>query len=383
MLDHVTRNHRYNLKNGVNQMSDNLRELENRLKQIKSDTLLEIESVKLGLDYARDRYFEIEQRITNERINRLERTESIVDILLFVAIGGVTGRLAGVVVSRVLGKILSNHLVYVDTFVRIAKKDRDRVRSFLKLPKKVKRIKVENFLNKDSPSGRLYRFLPEYINSRVDETVQGGLPKKRSFWPKTSGVAEFLLQTNVWYTVQKTTILQEFEDIHELLRDGFADEVKTAIDERDKFLVHFGTKNELMAKQLAEHVRVLGECFLLQLFSQRYGPSDRLAIVKDVTYWGLVIKDYVQVNGDHQKLILKILIEELIDPCRKTTYYQYAHDKFFDKVPIDEGTRDIRVKNLIFRKASLELLHRFDMIYKQMKVSPVSAIELVQTLYSP
>lgn len=266
-------------------MTTALEEIEKRLGDIKFNNMIELDILKLATTYAGTHYLEIQNEITNERIDRLQAGSSFTEQMLWLAIGGVGGLAVSAIAKKITGKMLANHLTYVRVRVKAkaSKTDRDKIRKFFKISKKGKfKIRVNQLLNPESTAGRLHRYLPELIGSRFDEIVQEGPSSIDKFWPQSFSAADYLLQVQAWIALQKRTLDRNFFDLHNLATSGNIEDVKDQLDAHDEYLDIEKYGSETKSTEIANHAKRLGNILVLNLFKQRYGPINKLKNDRDL-----------------------------------------------------------------------------------------------------
>jgi len=307
-------------------MALTLNEIQQQLGAIKFDTLLGLDVIRLATLYARTRYFEIENIITNNRISKLQAGSTITEQMLLLALGAVGGTIASVVAKKIIGKLLANHLVFVKTFVRVARKeDGIKVQKFLKLSDnvRIKDIAIDQFLNSDSVYGRIYSKVPEFVGSKFKDVIKGKITVKDPIWQKKDNIGDYLLKIEAWQALQVRTLELEFDALDNLLEVGKITEVEVILGEYAEFMKKNRFDTTTTAVQVAQNAQSLGDTFVIELFRRRYGIK-KLKESKD---------------------ILNVLVENLIHTGSTSpplTYYQYDLSRSGMKKNIWKNPRVVR-----------------------------------------
>jgi hypothetical protein len=387
------------------EMAEYVQELRRRIHRANDRQVLDIDTFEIALNYARTRYFEIENEITNARISRLEAPPSYVDILIYIGLGGVAGPVAQALTTGLLRRLLKNHLVFVDGFTQVGFKAKDaaRVREFFKIRpgysiKSTLNVPVRDFLNQKSVWGRLYRHVPEFIGSRFDEIVQAGPDlesalRDRPEWPDRGTVAEALLNIEAWVKVQRMVISQEYREYDSWLDRGDIESVNRIegvllqIDETGS------DRSEAdLTKDVVQRAKHVGEYFLLALIAQRYGPAQKLATVKRSSsptkeldpsrdlYRRAFESRYVAEYRSGSKAVVETLVRNLIHPVVRPpgTFLEIAADRlpsrYRGKIADDPHVLERTVDD-----AAVELLPYIDGVRREISRNPTPFRELLGT----
>ncbi|MGG5259682.1 hypothetical protein [Phycicoccus avicenniae] len=362
-----------------------MKRLLDRRKLVRLNT---IDVVRAGIDFARTRYLEIEQAITNQRISQLAAPPSFPEMVIYIAIGGLVDPLVAAGLERAMRFVLKDHLSFVKVALQGTAKPEvvEEWRTFFKIGAnyKIKQLNIpsEQFLNPETTWGRLYRYVPQYVGSRLDEVVQLGPPKTTSPVAPSQPVAQLLLVLDLWVSSWERTVDLQYRNFDLLLDRGDGAKLKEELADAEDSDSRSDSGQSVSADR-HEQAERFGNLVLLLLFAQAHPQLGTLERVENPVLLrrdGSFVHERIVKQPPSSRDVLQVAVDQLVHPRApwpQPTFREWALQDYPRHAASLES--DPHFKEDIFVRASIELIRCSSVALQEVMNSPTGNTELLRT----